>query len=65
MRDTDVTPRGRRATRGLGDRVTTAWSLAAEAAPGTLVSFVLLTRGPRAPPGAPARPAQQGVGPPV
>ncbi|MFI0714974.1 ABC transporter ATP-binding protein [Streptomyces inhibens] len=43
MRDTDVTPRGRRATRGLGDRVTTAWSLAAEAAPGTLVSFVLLT----------------------
>ncbi|WP_078865805.1 ABC transporter ATP-binding protein [Streptomyces sp. NRRL S-1448] len=43
MTDTAVTPRGRRATRGTGARVTTAWSLAAKAAPGTLVAYVLLT----------------------
>ncbi|MFF4284213.1 ABC transporter ATP-binding protein [Streptomyces sp. NPDC001633] len=43
MTDTDVTPRGRRATRGTGARVTTAWSLAVKAAPGTLVAYVLLT----------------------
>ncbi|MFG3115608.1 ABC transporter ATP-binding protein [Streptomyces sp. NPDC048197] len=43
MTDMDVTPRGRRVTRGTGARLTTAWSLAAKAAPGTLVAFVLLT----------------------